>query len=212
MQSMFSQDIYIFATTIFGYPGIITVLNEMMDRSTLTELLRGIHAGDQQALNSAIPLVYGELKKLAAAHLRRESKGPPLNTTALVHEAFLRLVHAHQPSYENRSHFYGVASRLMRQILVDMARARSREKRSAQEVSLTEHSDVTLKSNEAMLLMDTALHKLARTDPLQAQMIEMRYFGGLSAEECSTALGIPAYTVRRELRLARAWLQREMAQ
>ena len=100
----------------------------------------------------------------------------------------------------------------MRQILVDLARAKSREKRSAQEVSLTEHSDVTLKSNEAMLLMDTALHKLARTDPLQAQMIEMRYFGGMSAEECSTALGIPAYTVRRELRLARAWLQREMAQ
>ena len=183
----------------------------MTNHHTLTELLRGIRAGDQQAVNRAIPHVYGELKKLAAAHLRREGKGSPLDTTELVHEAFLRLVRGHQPSYENRSHFYGVASRLMRQILVDLARARSREKRSAQEVPLTEHSDVARKPYEAMLFMDAALQKLARTEPLQVQMIEMRYFGGMSAEECSTVLGIPAYTIRRELRLARAWLHREMA-
>lgn len=180
-------------------------------RYTLTELLRGIHAGDPQAINRAIPLVYGELKKLAAAHLRREGKSPALDTTELVHEAFLRLVQGHQPSYENRSHFYGIASRLMRQILVDLARARSREKRSAQEVPLTEHCEVALRPDDAMLLMDGALQKLARTEPLQVQIIEMRYFGGMSAEACSTVLGIPAYTVRRELRLARAWLHREMA-
>jgi len=183
----------------------------MTGRHTLTELLRGIHAGDQHAVNRAIPLVYRELKKLAAAHLRREGNGPPLDTTELVHEAFLRLVQGHQPSYENRSHFYGVASRLMRQILVDLARARSREKRNAEEVALTEHSDIALKRDKAMLLMDAALQKLAATEPLQVQMIEMRYFGGMSAEECSTVLGIPAYTIRRELRLARAWLHREMA-
>jgi len=105
----------------------------------ITELLQKVHAGDQQALNTVIPLVYQELKKLAAGHLRREGKARPLETTALVHEAFLRLARGQQPSYENRSHFYGVASRLMRQILVDLARARSREKRSAmQEVPLAE--------------------------------------------------------------------------
>src|SRR6266851_9677032 len=92
----------------------------------ITELLHRVRAGDQRALDTVIPLVYDELKKLAAAHLRREGKARPLDTTALVHEAFLRLAHGQQPSYENRSHFYGIASRLMRQVLVDLARARSR--------------------------------------------------------------------------------------
>src|SRR5436190_20281634 len=105
----------------------------------ITELLQRVHAGYQQALDTLIPLVYLELKKLAAGHLRREGKVRPLDTTALVHEAFLRLAHGQHPSYENRSHFYGIASRLMRQVLVDLARARSREKRSAmEEVSLAE--------------------------------------------------------------------------
>src|SRR5438477_360128 len=102
----------------------------------ITELLQRVHAGDQQALHTLIPLVYDELKKLAAGHLRREGKVRPLDTTALVHEAFLRLAHGQHPSYENRSHFYGIASRLMRQVLVDLARARSREKRSAVEEEL----------------------------------------------------------------------------
>jgi RNA polymerase sigma factor (TIGR02999 family) len=105
----------------------------------ITELLQRVQAGDQEALHTVIPLVYDELKKLAAGHLKREGKARPLETTALVHEAFLRLARGEHPSYENRSHFYGIASRLMRQILVDMARSRSREKRSAmREVRLSE--------------------------------------------------------------------------
>ena len=177
----------------------------------ITELLQRVHAGDQQALNTVIPLVYDELKKLAAGHLRREGKGRPLDTTALVHEAFLRLAQGQHPSYENRSHFYGIASRLMRQVLVDLARARCRKKRSAmQEVQLTEIPDLGGQPDESLLVMDEALDLLARTEPLQVQLIEMRYFGGMTAEECATVLAISARDVRRELRLAQAWLHKEM--
>ena len=178
----------------------------------ITELLQRVHAGDQQALNTVIPLVYGELKKLAAGHLRREAKARSLDTTALVHEAFLRLAHGQHPSYENRSHFYGIASRLMRQVLVDLARARATEKRSAmEEVQLSEIPDLGRQPDESLLVMDEALEKLARTDPLKVQLIEMRYFGGMTAEESATALSISAHVVRRELRLAQAWLHKEMA-
>lgn len=178
----------------------------------ITELLQRVHAGDQQALNVVMPLVYDELKKLAAGHLRREGKGRPLDTTALVHEAFLRLAHGHHPSYENRSHFYGIASRLMRQILVDLARERSREKRSAmEEVPLTEIPDFGRQPDQSLLAMDQALGRLGRTDPLKAQLVEMRYFGGMTAEESAIVLSLSVHVVRRELRLAQAWLHKEMA-
>ena len=177
----------------------------------LTELLQRIHAGDRQALDIVMPLVYDELKKLAAGHLRREGRARPLETTALVHEAFLRLAHGQPPSYENRAHFYGIASRLMRQVLVDLARARSREKRSAmQEVALAEIPDFGRQPDESLLAMDEALDRLARTDPLKVQLIEMRYFGGMTAEETATVLSISVHVVRRELRLAQAWLHKEM--
>jgi RNA polymerase sigma factor (TIGR02999 family) len=178
----------------------------------ITELLQRVHSGDQEALNAVIPLVYGELKKLAAAHLRREGKAQPLETTALVHEAFLRLAGAQHPSYENRSHFYGIASRLMRQVLVDGARARSAEKRSAgAEVPLMDIPDLGRQPDRALLAMDEALEQLARTDPLKVQLIEMRYFGGMTAEESAEALSMSVHVVRRELRLAQAWLRKEMA-
>src|SRR5689334_19717748 len=138
----------------------------------ITELLQRVRAGEQEALNAVIPLVYSELKKLAASHLRREGRAEPLQTTALVHEAFLRLAGARHPSYENRSHFYGIASRLMRQILVDAARARAAEKRSAgEEVALTEIPDLGHQPDGALLAMDEALERLARTDPLKVQLI-----------------------------------------
>src|SRR5436190_22950981 len=131
----------------------------------ITELLQRVHAGYQQALDTLIPLVYLELKKLAAGHLRREGRARPLETTALVHEAFLRLAHGQHPSYENRAHFYGIASRLMRQILVDLARARATGKRSAlQEVHLAEIQDLGRQPDETLLAMDEALERLARTD------------------------------------------------
>lgn len=183
----------------------------MANGMQITALLQRAHAGDQQALNAVIPLVYQELKKLAAGHLRHEGKARPLETTALVHEAFLRLAQGQQPSYENRSHFYGIASRLMRQILVDLARHRSRKKRSGEEVPLAEIADLGGRPDESVLVMDEALDRLSQTEPLHVQLIEMRYFGGMTAEECATVLAIPVNVVRRELRLAQAWLRREMA-
>ena len=177
----------------------------------ITELLQRIQAGDRQALDIVMPLGYDELKKLAAGHLRREGRVRPLETTALVHEAFLRLAHGQHPSYENRVHFYGIASRLMRQVLVDLARARSREKRSAmQEVALAEIPDFGHQPDDSLLTMNEALDRLAQTDPLKVQLIEMRYFGGMTAEETATVLSISVHVVRRELRLAQAWLRKEM--
>jgi RNA polymerase sigma-70 factor, ECF subfamily len=179
----------------------------------ITELLHRAQAGDQEALNAVIALVYDELKKLASAHLRRAGKAPqPLNTTALVHEAFLRLAKGSQPSYENRSHFFGIASKLMRQVLVDLARARSRLKRSAKgEVPLASIPEPGWHSDESILVMDEALDRLARTDSRKAQLIEMRYFGGMTAEESAAALSISVHVVHHELRLAQAWLHKEMA-
>jgi RNA polymerase sigma factor (TIGR02999 family) len=178
----------------------------------ITELLQRVHAGESEALNAVIPLVYDELKKLASAHLRREARGEPLQTTALVHEAFLRLVRAQHPSYENRSHFYGIASRLMRQILVDAARARFADKRSAAaEIPLADIPDLGHQPGSTVLAMSEALDRLETTDPLKVQLIEMRYFGGMTAEESAVALAMSVHVVRRELRIAQAWLRREMA-
>jgi RNA polymerase sigma factor (TIGR02999 family) len=178
----------------------------------ITQLLQRIQTGDREALNEVIPLVYVELKKLASAHLRREGGPVALETTALVHEAFLRMAGSHHPAYENRSHFYGIASRLMRQILVEMARARATEKRSGAEEPLrTDHPDIGRQSDRSLLALDDALTRLASEDELKAQLIEMRYFGGMTAEESSEVLSISVHIVRRHLRLAQAWLRKELA-
>ena len=178
----------------------------------ITELLQRVHTGDQEALRTVIQLVYAELKKLASARLRREGKARPLETTALVHEAFLRLAHGQHPSYENRSHFFGIASRVMREVLVDLARGRATEKRDAiKEVQLAEIPDLGRHSDKTLLIVDEALERLARTDPLKVKLIEMRFFGGMTAEESAAALSISVHVVRRGLRLAQAWLRKEMA-
>jgi len=163
-------------------------------------------------MNVLIPLVYDELKKLARSHLRRELNAITLQTTALVHEAFLKLAGSQQPLYENRAHFYGIASRLMRQILVDTARAKAAEKRAAaREVALADVPDGGPRPDRTLLALDDALNWLEKTDPQKARLIEMRYFVGMTAEESSTALSIPVHVARRDLRLAQAWLRREMA-
>lgn len=178
----------------------------------VTELLQRMHAGERQALDEVIPLVYDELKKLAAAHLRREPAVNQLQATALVHEAFLRLAQSRHPSYENRSHFYGIASRLMRQILVDAARARAAQKRgAAEEITLADVADRRQQPDGALLALDDALDRLGCANPLKVQLIEMRFFGGMTAEESAEALSLSVHVVRRELRLAQAWLRREMA-
>jgi RNA polymerase sigma-70 factor (ECF subfamily) len=178
----------------------------------ITVLLQRLRTGDQDVLHSLTPLVYDELKKLAGSHLRREGKAGPLQTTALVHEAFLKMAGGRHPSYENRAHFYGIASRVMRQVLVDAARARATEKRGAmEEVVITNIPDRGREPSTSVLLLDDALERLQQTDPLKAQLIEMRYFGGMTAEESATAIPMPVHAVRRELRLARAWLHKELA-
>jgi RNA polymerase sigma-70 factor, ECF subfamily len=188
------------------------VLKDRQQTMQITELLERVHQGDQQALHAVIPLVYEELKKLAAGHLRREGQAQPIQTTGLVHEAFLRLAEGKHPSYENRSQFFGIASRLMRQILVDMARSRTAAKRSVMaEVRLAEIPDVGIRANESLLAIDDALERLARTDPLKAQLIEMRFFGGMTAEESAAVLSLPVHSVRRHLRLGQAWLHKELA-
>jgi RNA polymerase sigma-70 factor (ECF subfamily) len=177
----------------------------------ITELLQRLQADDRDAMSDVIPLVYEELKKLARSHLRRETGAVPLETTALVHEAFLKLAGGRHPSYENRAHFYGIASRLMRQVLVDTARSRAAEKRgTAQEVALADLPDWKPQPNRSLLAMDDALQQLEKEDPLKGQLVEMRYFGGMTAEESSMALSKPVHVVRRELRFAQAWLRQEM--
>jgi len=178
----------------------------------VTQLLQRASAGDSGAMNEVAPLVYSELKKLAASHLRREGSPGALQTTALVHEAFLRLAGSAQPNYENRSHFYGIASRLMRQVLVDFARVRSAQKRGpGQEIALADLGDFGKQPDRMLLTLDGALERLSREDEMKARLIEMRFFGGMTAEESAAALAIPVDIVRRELRLARAWLHRELA-
>jgi len=178
----------------------------------VTERLKQLRSGDNRALNDLIPFVYDELKRLARSHLRREGKPGPLETTGLVHEAFLKLAGGRHPQYENRTHFFGIASRLMRQILVDTARARQAKKRGAAiEISVGSLPEFGDQPEVPVLALDDALNQLGRTDRLKAQLVEMRFFAGLTAEECSEYLAVPVHTVRRELRLARAWLRREIA-
>jgi RNA polymerase sigma factor (TIGR02999 family) len=178
----------------------------------ITRLLQRVQTGEREALDDLIPLVYDELKKLARVRLRREPGPIRLETTALVHEAFLKLARGRHPSYENRVHFYGIASRLMRQVLVDTARGRAAEKRgAARELALAELPDWAPQASRSVLAINDALKQLEKTDSLKAQLIEMSYFGGLTAEESSLALTKPIHIVRRELRLAKAWLRKEMA-
>jgi RNA polymerase sigma factor (TIGR02999 family) len=162
-------------------------------------------------MNLVIPLVYQELKKLARARLHQELRAP-FETTALVHEAFLKMAGGRHPSYESRAHFFGIASRLMRQILVDAARARAAQKRgAAREITVAEPPDLLPPSDRSLLALNDAMHSLEQIDPQKSRLVEMRYFAGMTAEESAIALSIPVHWVRRDLRLAEAWLRREIA-
>ena len=176
----------------------------------VTELLAQWGNGDEQALNQLTPIVYKELRKLAAAYLRKEPQGHTLQPTALVHEAYLRLVDQKKPDFHNRSHFYGVAARLMRQILVDHARRRHTAKRSAKSVPLDSVVSFGKERSEDLLALDRGLWALEKFDPRKCKAVELRYFVGLSMEEIAQALELSEITVRRDLRMAEAWLQREI--
>jgi RNA polymerase sigma-70 factor (ECF subfamily) len=166
--------------------------------------------GNQQALDELTPLVYEELRRLAASYLRKERKSHTLQPTALVHEAYLRLVDQKSPDWQNRSHFFGVAARLMRQILVDHARRRQADKRAMRKVSLEDAVSFQQERSRDLLALDTSLNALEKFDPRKCRAIELRYFGGLSMDEISRMLEVSAVTVRRDLRMAEAWLNREM--
>lgn len=183
-----------------------------MNASSLTELLGEVKAGDKAALDRLVPLAYAELRRLADGYLRRERPDHTLQPTALVHEAYVRLVGQGQPDYRNRAHFFGVAAQLMRQILVDHARTRNAGKRGGGEarVPLEWAADASRSSPEMFLDLDDALKRLERQDARKARVIEMRFFGGLTAEETAEMLDVSVETVRRDLRLGQAWLQREL--
>jgi RNA polymerase sigma factor (TIGR02999 family) len=179
---------------------------------TVTQLLQEWRDGRREALDRLVPLVYDELRRRAGARLREERPGHTLAPTALVHEAYLRLVGA-DVDWQDRVHFFAVAARLMRQILVDHARTRNRVKRGsgARPVTLDEAVAVTpAAASPALVDLDDALADLARQDERKARVLELHLFAGLTYEEIGTALSLSPATVHRELRLARAWLEREL--
>src|SRR5262245_14846415 len=179
----------------------------------ITELLVAWGHGDQGALDALVPLVQQELHRVAARQLAGERPGHILQPTALVNEVYLRLVDWHDVKWQNRAHFFGVAARIMRRILVDVARARNRAKRGgdAIQVSLADVGEVTLPATHDLVALDDALKTLETLDPRQSQVVELRFFGGLSLEEVAEALQVSVGTVRRDWSLAQAWLYRELS-
>lgn len=178
----------------------------------VTQLLKQLSSGNQDVLAELIPLVYDELRRLAAYHLRQERSDHTLQATALVHEAYLHLVDQRHVDWKNRSHFFGVAAHLMRRILLMHARRHHAAKRggSAQKISLEEAVVFTRERSAEIVALDELLTRLAELDPQQARIVELRFFAGLSVEETADLLGISSATVKRDWAMAKAWLAREM--
>jgi RNA polymerase sigma factor (TIGR02999 family) len=179
----------------------------------VTRLLLDLKNGDPAAVDRLIPIVYDELRRLAAHYLRDERAAATLQPTALVHEAYLRLVAQDMPDWESRSHFFGVAAHLMRQILVDHARRHRSQKRGSGQVpaSLNEVVALAPLKSDDIVALDDALNALAAVDARKSKVIELRFFGGLSVEETARALNVSVGTIGREQRLAEAWLHRELS-
>jgi RNA polymerase sigma factor (TIGR02999 family) len=180
----------------------------------ITQLLLAWGAGDAKALEQLMPLVLDELRSLARGYMNRQRPGHTLQTSALVNEAYLRLVDSSRVQWKSRAHFFAVSAQLMRRVLVDFARARQNLKRGggARQVSLDEALVVASGQGEELIALDDALTALAALNPRQSRIVELRYFGGLSEEETAEALGVSVRTVRRDWSLARAWLYRELNQ
>lgn len=177
----------------------------------VTELLIRWRAGDHEALKVLVPLVYQELRAMAHGLLRAERTGHTLQSTALVHEAYLKLVKQGPPEVQNRAHFFAVAARLMRQILVDYARGHGAAKRgAAYRVKLEEGLETPEKQAVDVVVLDDALNELSQRDPQQGNIVELRFFGGLTLEETAEVLDISPSTVKRDWRLAKAWIAREL--
>ena len=182
----------------------------------ITILLKAWGAGDQSALNRLTPLVYDELRRMARRYMRKERAGNTLQTTALINEAYLRLVDTQSVGWQDRAHFFAVSASIMRRILVDAARARGSAKRGGLAIRVDHSTAVDLDQipevgrSAELIALDDALNALAEIDPRKARVIELRFFGGLSVEETGDVLGISPQSVLRDWKLAKAWLIREM--
>jgi RNA polymerase sigma factor (TIGR02999 family) len=181
--------------------------------SEVTLLLRGWRSGDRTALDALLPLVYKELRRLARFQLRKERPDHTLQSAALVHEAYLRLIGLNSPQWESSTHFFSIAAQLMREILVDYARRHRAAKRGAgaRKLCIEEAAGLSSQKNVDVLALDDALNALAKIDPRQSKVVELRFFAGLSLKEISEALEIAPATVQRDWTAARAWLHREIS-
>jgi RNA polymerase sigma factor (TIGR02999 family) len=184
----------------------------MSPRSDISQLLLDWNNGDKGALNRLVPLVYEELHRLAEHYIRRERPNHTLQPTALINEAYIRLIDIKKADWKNRAHFFGVAARLMREILVDYARARAAQKRGGfvNKIPLEQAGDLPGMPDVDLLALDAALRRLDEVHPLKCRIVELRFFGGLSNEEIAEVLGVSIPTVVRHWRVARAWLYSEI--
>jgi RNA polymerase sigma-70 factor (ECF subfamily) len=182
--------------------------------SDVTVLLSELSRGNEEAADKLVPLVYSELKRLARSYMRRERPEHTLQATALVHEAYLKLVRQHDVNWQSRSHFFGIAAQLMRRILIDHARGHLREKRGGanQAVPLDDALVFSPEHSEELVRLDEALVRLSKFDERQGKIVELRFFGGLSVEETAEYLGISPKTVKRDWAVAKAWLHGELKQ
>jgi RNA polymerase sigma factor (TIGR02999 family) len=190
-------------------------MNQPATQKEITRLLLAWGAGDKAAFDALMPLVYSELRKLARNYMRNQRPDHTLQTTALVNEAYLRLIDSSRVNWQNRTHFFAISAALMRRILVDFARARQSLKRGGevQKVELDETLVIApLEEKTDLVALDEALKSLAEMNPRQSQVVELRYFGGLSEEEIADHLGISVRTVRRDWSVARAWLFRKLSE
>lgn len=189
-------------------------MNDAAENSpNITQMLQEWSDGNQNVLTELMPLVYGELRRQAARYLRRERVGHTLQTTALIHEAYLKLIDQRNVKWQNRAHFFAIAAQAMRRILVDYARERNREKRggAAENLPFEEAFQLAAKEkNVDLVALDEALNKLAEFDARQARIVELRYFSGLSIDETAEILGVSGATVRRDWNIAKAWLHQQI--
>jgi len=183
-----------------------------METQRATDLLIEYSNGRREAIDDLLPLIYDELKRIAANYLRRERSDHTLQPTALVNEAYMKMIDITQVSWQNKAHFIGVAANQMRRILVDHARQHNAQKRGGEFHILTLNDEIDKAKEESadLIALDDALNELARMDPVKAQIVELRYFGGLTMEETAEVLGISPATVGREWTMARSWLYAEL--
>jgi len=183
------------------------------DSENITDLLVSYGRGDKESLDKLMPVVYDELRRQAARYLRREQPGHTLQTTALIHEAYVRLVDQRNVQWQNRAHFFGIAAQMMRRILVDHARTKKRAKRGGSDIKVSlDDATVAVKGQDLdVVAVDEALTRLAKIDEQQSRVVELRFFSGLTVEETAEVMGISPATVKRDWSMAKAWLHRELS-